>query len=176
MRIIFMQALALILIFFLWIVACIALSKPANAEDIDSYYASLSSSNRSDSFSSSAGFNLNDSFYVDASFIDEGRQPNGIKNINRLVNLDLSESFHFKSFYLSVKAGLTSSYFSHNGSGNSYDNHTGFTGENIGVAVGYNVSKFISVELSDSASRYLQSDHRAFETFNFLSIGLNVKF
>jgi hypothetical protein len=139
-------------------------------------YLSVGSSNRVDSVSSAIGASIANSIYAEASFIDEGKQPGGIKNVNRLVDIDLVKTIQFGSFYASTKAGLTSSYFSHNGSGNSYENHTGFSGQNIGVNIGYNISKTVSIELSDNDSRYLQCDHHAYESFNIVSVGVKFSF
>jgi hypothetical protein len=175
MKQIFAIILSALIVFVAWLAFLVASSNSAHADDLYSY-ASLEKSARVGSFSASLGEKVSDSMAIQADFIDEGKQPDSIKNINRIVNLDLVQQFKIGSFYLSPKAGLTSSYFSHNGSGNGYDNHTGFNGQNIGLAAGYDISKSISVEFSDSAARYLQSDHHAYETFNFLSVGLNVKF
>lgn len=66
-------------------------------------------------------------------FVDEGKQPQGIKNVNLPLNIDGVVQYPIGRFTPFVKAGLTSSYFSHNGSGNGFKNNTGFTGVNYGA-------------------------------------------
>jgi len=146
-------------------------SSPA-AIDFPNYYFSAAPSDRVDSVSIALGGKLYNSFYAETAFIDEGKQPDGIKNINRVVNADLVQIFSIKSFSISLKAGLSTSYFSHNGSGNDYTNHTGFVGENVGLSVTYPVTENLSVGFYDYVNRYLQCDHRAFETFNLPAVGL----
>jgi opacity protein-like surface antigen len=121
-----------------------------------------------------------------AQFIDEGRQPQGLPNINRALNLDATYGYTINS-RLSVRAqaGLTSSYFSHNGCSRQhgdtdehirYRNRTGFTGYNVGASVIYRISPHITAGLSAVSMDYQQSDKPAYERYTFVSAGLGVTF
>jgi len=114
---------------------------------------------------------------IQAEFIDEGKQPQGIKNVNKIFDIDAIAKYSFSDlYYLFAKGGITSSYFSYNGSGNEYSNNTGFTGGNIGVGVGYELTDTWSVQAQVVASNYQQSDKTAYETFEYASIGLQYEF
>ena len=115
-------------------------------------------------------------FGVKVQFVDEGKQPDNIPNINRPVNLDLVSKYTLGKFTFNIDGGLTSSYFSHNGSGNGYKNNTGFTGGNIGAGVSYKVYNNWSLNAQVVTINYQESDITAFETFTYGSIGLKYSF
>ena len=109
-------------------------------------------------------------------FVDEGQQPHGIKNVNRPINMDGLIELACGDVSFFIKGGLTSSYLSHNGSGNGYRNNTGFTGGNIGSGVAYKLSKHWSAQAQVITMSYQQSDQRGYETFTQGLIGLKYTF
>ena len=113
---------------------------------------------------------------IQAEFIDEGKQPDGIKNVNRPVNIDAVGEYGFGDISLFIKGGLTSSYFSHNGSGNGYHNNTGFTGGNLGAGIGYKLTSHWSAQAQLVTMNYQQSDKTAYETFTYGSVGIGYTF
>jgi hypothetical protein len=123
-------------------------------------------SNRPGSFNFSvqAGF-------VSLEYVDEGRQPYGIPNINRVVNLDV-EARSSGRLYAYGKVGLSCSRFGRNGSGNSYHNATGFTGQNVGIGLGYELTPLVALQGQVLWMRYQQVDIPAYERFGVISAGL----
>ena len=109
-------------------------------------------------------------------FIGEGKQPQNIPNVNRPVNLDIKYKYPYHSFTFMIKGGATSSYFSHNGSGNGYKNNTGFTGSNIGAGLSYKITDGWAIQTQIVAMNYQQSDITAFETFEYMGIGIKYSF
>jgi len=114
--------------------------------------------------------------YAEIEFIDEGEQPNGIPNRNRVVNLDAVLPLHAGRWTLYAKAGLSSSRFSYNGSGNGYHNRTGFTGQNAGIGVEYALTPQWAVRVQTVWMRYQQSDIPAYECFTYTSAMLVFNF
>ena len=113
---------------------------------------------------------------IEAQFIDEGKQPDNIPNVNRPINLDLKVKYTYGKITFIGKAGIISSYFSYNGSGNGYRNDTGFTGGNLGFGVSYSVYGNWSVNTQVVGMSYQQSDITAFETFIYGSVGIKYSF
>lgn len=113
---------------------------------------------------------------VEVEFIDLGKQPNGIPNRNRPLNLDYIHSIDLgHSFSVFGKVGLTRSRFSYNGSGNGYKNRTGFTGNNFGIGVEWGRGNW-GVRAQWIAMRYPQSDIPKDEHYYFGSAGVFYRF
>ena len=104
--------------------------------------------------------------------ISEGVQMHGIPNRNRVINLDAVLPWHIGRWMLYVKAGVSSSRFSYNGSGNGYRNHTGFTGQNIGIGAQYAITPHWAIRVQTARMRYQQSDIPAFEEYTYSSTSL----
>ena len=105
-------------------------------------------------------------------YIDEGKQPDGIKNVNRLLNSDGVLEIPYGDFTVFAKGGLTSSALSHNGSGNGYKNNSGFTGTNFGTGVAYSITPNWAVQAQVTQMHYQQSDKPAYEVFTYGSVGV----
>ena len=127
-------------------------------------------------FDMSATYYVAENVGMQAEFIDEGKQPGGIKNVNRVVNLDGVIQYSVGDFSPFIKAGVTTSYFSHNGSGNGYSNRTGFTGGNVGAGVAYRISKHWSANAQLVGMSYQQSDRPGYETFEYVGVGVKYTF
>ena len=113
---------------------------------------------------------------VELQFVDEGKQPDNIPNVNRPINLDLKGKYEYGKTTFTLKGGATSSYFSYNGSGNGYKNNTGFTGGNIGAGISYKITDHWSLNSQIVGMSYQQSDITAFETFVYGSVGVKYSF
>ena len=131
---------------------------------------------RQGAFDIAASYYMTPYVGVEAQFIDEGKQPDNIPNINRPVNMDLKLQYPIDRFVVTVKGGVTSSYFSHNGSGNGYKNNTGFTGGNGGLELSYQINNHWAINSQFVTMSYQQSDITAFETFTYGSVGIKYKF
>jgi len=98
-------------------------------------------------------------------FVSEGRQPDNIPNINRVLMLNavLTEPV---SPMISVfaKAGLASSRWSTNGSGNGYSN-PGKPGYDIGIGATYHITPAWGLRLETLYMHHQQSDVPQFENF-----------
>lgn len=111
---------------------------------------------------------------IQIEFIDEGKQPYPIANINRVINLDVQYVYSVTyRIALSAKLGLTCSRLSFNGSGIPYQNNTGFTGQNAGIGLAYGLSKHWSAHVEAIQLHYAQSDKTAFEPYTFAYAGLS---
>ena len=106
---------------------------------------------------------------LEVEYLDEGEQPYGIPDINRIVNLDFAQRSHGRlaAFW---KLGLSSSRLSFNGGGNGYRNHTGFTGENVGVGVEAALSPRFGLRAQWLWMRYQQCSTPDYETFSTVTI------
>lgn len=100
-------------------------------------------------------------------YIDEGRQPQGIENINRALSLDIASHYDIGRLSLSLKGGLTSSRLSYNGSGNGYANRSGLTGWNAGVGIQSRLTERWSIGAELLRLHYQQSDKPAMEYYSF---------
>ena len=105
----------------------------------------------------------------EAEYLDEGEQPYGIPDINRIVNLDLLAHTDGR-LAAYAKAGLSSSRLSYNGGGNGYPNHTGFTGENAGVGLDAALTQHFGVRLQWLWMRYQQCSVPDYETFSTVTL------
>ncbi len=107
----------------------------------------------------------------EAEYVDEGEQPEGIPDINRIVNLDLlaRSDGRLAAF---AKLGLSSSRLSHNGGGNGYRNHTGFTGENAGLGLEGALTRSFGWRLQWLWMRYQQCSVPDYETFNTVTLSV----
>lgn len=116
-------------------------------------------------------------WHLQAEFIDEGEQPYGIPNRNRVVNFDfIAQSPAWRGLSVFAKAGLSSSRFSYSGAGNGYRNRTGFTGQNAGVGITYQLTPQIALQLQTVWMRYQQSDVPAYECFSYTSAQVALSF
>jgi len=127
-------------------------------------------------FDIAAAYEFDKYVAAEVRFIDEGQQPFGIKNVNRVLNTDAIFSYPIDDLSLCLKAGLTSSFFSYNGSGNSYKNNTGLTGFNYGGCVDYKIVSNWYVQGQMYNLVYQQSDKPGREAFQYGSIGVKYKF
>lgn len=105
-------------------------------------------------------------------YIDEGKQPAPIANVNRALNLDAVAVLPFGRLAFTAKAGFTSSRLSHNGSGNGWENKTGFTGWNTGAGAGLQLTQRWGLHLELTRLRYQQSDKAAFEYYTFAHLAV----
>ncbi len=101
---------------------------------------------RPDSYDVSIEGSLSRYISAEMRFIDEGKQPYGIKNVNRLLNADGVLNIPYGDFTVFAKGGLTASMLSYNGSGNGYKNTSGFVGANYGIGARYRVYQDWSVQ------------------------------
>ncbi len=104
-------------------------------------------------------------------YIDEGRQPHGIPNDNRVINLDgvLATPGPWSWF---AEAGLSSSRPSRNGSGNGYEPSGPMLGANAGGGVQWRFAPGWWLRLQTLWMRYPQSSEPAMETFGYTSVAL----
>lgn len=114
--------------------------------------------------------------FLEAEFIAEGEQPGGIPNRNRVINLDAVLSHRFGPWEPYIKAGVSCSRFGFNGSGNSYHNRTGFSGENVGAGLTYWITPAVGLRAQTIWMRYQQVDIPAFEQFTYSSVSLVLSF
>lgn len=107
---------------------------------------------------------------VAARQISEGRQPDHIPNVNRVLMLDLVAA-HSVSPRLDIfaKAGLASSRWSTNGSGNGYSN-PGRPGWDVGMGLDYRLSPRWGLRFETVRMRHQQSDVPQFETFTLTNV------
>jgi len=140
-------------------------------------YVDAGKSSRPKTLDASVGFALNSHLAVELRLADEGKQPDNIRNVNKPVNLDSIISFpiseKLKGF---IEAGLTNSDLSYNGSGNTYVNHTGFSGWNFGGGWEYKVTKHISILGDFDLENYYQCDHHAKEKFGVAALRVRYSF
>lgn len=142
----------------------------------------IGKSTRVGDFETAYTYALNEKWGIQGEYIDEGKQPDNIQNINRTINLDgiykLSLS---KGFALGAKAGVTSSRLSSNGCSIQHGdtsehiqfrNRSGLTGYNIGVGVSYSPIKHWSAHLEALHLHYQQVDKAEFESYNFVYGGI----
>lgn len=144
----------------------------------------IGGSTRAESFEAAYAYDLTDHWAMQAEYIDEGRQPDGIKNVNKPVNLDALYTGHLsKRWDLRTVVGLTSSRLSHNGCSVAhgdttehieYRNHTEFTGYNLGVGAGLKLSERLSLVGGVTRLRYQQVDKPAFESYTFAYAGVRL--
>lgn len=104
-------------------------------------------------------------------YIDEGRQPDGIPNRNRVLNLDgvLATRGRLSGF---VEAGLSSSRLSRNGSGNGYRASGPMLGVNAGAGVQWRFAPGWRVRLQTVWMRYPQCSEPGMENFVYTSVSL----
>ena len=104
-------------------------------------------------------------------YIDEGRQPMGIRNRNRLLDVDgVLQGGILLSWF--VEAGLSSALWSINGSGNGYQAPRGFVGYNVGGGLQWSLAPALSLRLQMLRLHYPQSSQPGSETFEYTSLGL----
>lgn len=132
---------------------------------------------RSGAFDTAIEWHINENTGIEAAFIDEGQQPDGIKNVNRIGDLDLV--FHYPvsgGVELYVSGGATTSRFGYNGSGDGYKNDTWLSGGNVGAGATYNINEHWALQARATAANYQQVDKTAYETFEYVSVGLRYTF
>ena len=98
-------------------------------------------------------------------FISEGRQPDRIPNINRVLMLNAVATVDLTPAAQGfVKAGLASSRWSTNGSGNGYSN-PGRVGWDVGAGLTWWPTRQWGLRIEIVRMRHQQSDVPQFETF-----------
>ena len=103
-------------------------------------------------------------------FVSEGRQPDHIPNINRVLLLNLVASYPVTPRLTAfAKAGLASSRWSTNGSGNGYSN-PGRPGWDVGWGLDCRLSPRWGLRLETVRMHHQQSDVPAFETFTLTTV------
>ena len=80
------------------------------------------------------------------------------------------------SFSLFGKAGITSSYFSHNGSGDGYKPTVAFSGVNYGGGVTYKLSDHWALQGQVITLVYQQCDKPNYERFTQALVGVKFSF
>ena len=146
----------------LW-VAALGLLAPAPA---GAWELGLGRSNRPGDFDLS----LRDRCWV-VEYVDEGRQPQGIPNINRVLDLDLLLRGGARlSWYL--EGGLSNARWSRNGSGDGYQAPRGFEGGNLGGGLQWRAAPGWWLRLHALWLHYPQSSQPGSETFEYSSAAL----
>ncbi len=140
-------------------VACILCISTAHATDL-----AIGRSSQRRNFDISARWK-----HLDVELISEGVEMHGIPNRNRVINADGVLSHQFGRWDAYIKAGLSCSRYGFNGSGNLYQNKTGFSGQNIGVGLDYIFSEHWRFRVQTLMMRYQQVDIPAFETYFYTS-------
>ncbi len=103
-------------------------------------------------------------------FVSEGRQPDGIPNINRVAMVNAVATADLApSLQAFVKAGLASSRWSTNGSGNGYSNPGRF-GWDVGAGLTWWPSKAWGLRVEIVRMHHQQSDVPAFEDFTLTCV------
>ena len=98
-------------------------------------------------------------------FLSEGRQPDNIPNINRVLMVNAVATADLTpSLQAFVKAGLASSRWSTNGSGNGYSNPGRF-GWDVGAGMTWWPTRQWGLRIEIVRMRHQQSDVPQFETF-----------
>ena len=98
-------------------------------------------------------------------FVSEGRQPDRIPNINRVLMLNAVATVDLTPAAQGfVKAGLASSRWSTNGSGNGYSN-PGRAGWDVGAGLTWWLGPSWGLRIEIVRMRHQQSDAPKFETF-----------
>jgi opacity protein-like surface antigen len=136
----------------------------------DPFYVSVGKSAREGSASVDVGYFVNKYSGIELAFDDEGHQPDGITNINRVFSLDAF-----------VKVPLTQmlSAFVEGGVSASHQEGGGYsdpTGRNVGAGVSYLLTKNLSAELKVKMLQYKQFNVPANETFVNGTGGLSYHF
>ena len=104
-------------------------------------------------------------------YIDEGRQPYGIPNRNRVLDVDgVLRGGARLSWYLEV--GLSSARWSRNGSGNGYRAPRGLDGYNLGGGLQWRLTPVWSLRLQALWLHYPQSSQPGSETFEYTSLAV----
>ena len=146
----------------LW-VAALGLLAPVRAQ---AWELGLGRSNRPGDFDLS----LRDRCWV-VEYVDEGHQPDGIPNINRVLDLDaVLQRGARLSWYL--EAGLSDAQWSRNGSGDGYRAPRGFHGANLGIGLQWRATTGWWLRLQALWLRYPQSSQPGLETFEYSSVAL----
>ena len=109
--------------------------------------------------------------WLQLEYIDEGLQPDGLPNRNRVINLDgvLATPGPWSWF---VESGLSSSRLSRNGSGNGYTASGLMLGTNAGLGLQWRIACGWWLRLQALWMRYPQSSEPAKETFGYISVAL----
>lgn len=104
-------------------------------------------------------------------YVDEGRQPDGIPNRNRVLDLDgvLATRGRLSGF---VEAGLSSSRPSRNGSGNGYRASGPMLGLNAGAGLQWRFAPGWRLRLQSLWMRYPQCSAPGMEDFVYTSVAL----
>ena len=143
------------------------ISLSAHCED---YYGVLNLGLRYGAFEATLGKNLFSHVGSEITYSDEGKQPDNIPNINRVISMDLVGRHDlFWGFSGYIKSGISASH--QNGGG-----YSAFSGTNVGVGLTYPLSKNVDVDLSAMSMRYKQCDVPEFERFTTVTAGIKINF
>ncbi|MDE2252725.1 MAG: hypothetical protein KGL42_00400 [Betaproteobacteria bacterium] len=105
-------------------------------------------------------------------FVSEGRQPYGIPNINRVLMFNaVATAGLVPGLQGFIKAGLASSRWSTNGSGNGYSN-PGRPGYDMGAGLTYMVTPGWGLRMETIYMHHQQSDVPQFEHFTLTTLQL----
>lgn len=104
-------------------------------------------------------------------YVDEGSQPEGIPNRNRLLDADLLLRGGSRLSWF-VEGGLSTARWSRNGSGNGRRAPRGFEGYNLGCGLQWRLAPGWSVRVQALWLRYPQSSQPGAETFEYSSLSL----
>lgn len=111
---------------------------------------------------------------IEFEFLSEGKQPDGIPNINRVLMLNTIFTRHIAPrLIVFAKVGVNTSRFSTNGSGNGYHN-PGRAGVDLGAGFTYWLTKHLGLRLQTTWMRTEQSDVPQFERFVLTSVQIVV--
>ena len=134
------------------------LSLPAHAAEL-----ALGPSSRAGSYA--IGLRGSGMIAPEIQFISEGRQPDNIPNINRVLMLNaVATADPTPALQVFVKAGLASSRWSTNGSGDGYSNPGRF-GWDVGAGMTWWPTRQWGLRIEIVRMRHQQSDVPQFEAF-----------
>lgn len=105
-------------------------------------------------------------------FVSEGRQPDQIPNINRVLMFNIVATANLTDrLQVFAKTGLASSRWSTNGSGNGYRNPGRF-GYDVGAGLTYWLTPRWGLRLETVYMHHQQSDVPQFERFTLTTVQL----
>ena len=103
--------------------------------------------------------------------IDEGRQPDGIPDRNRVLDADLVLHGGARLCWY-LQAGLSDARWSRNASGNGYRAPRGFDGHNLGGGLQWRLAPGWWLRLQTLWLRYPQNSQPGSESFEYTSLAL----
>ncbi len=112
-----------------------------------------------------AGYQFSPLIGMEAEYIDECIQPNGIPNQNEIINLDSALSHKILGVDVSLKAGFS------NEKQAAALPWSGFNGGNIGIEASYPIMKHISL-FGEIVEMHSMQYIRQYENFTYGSLGM----